>query len=64
MSTIEIPTDDSVKMVRAIRQRHYEETRYMTADEKTKHDRQKVEECLRELQEFRLAKAKSQVPSA
>ena len=34
MPTIEIPTDDAVAMVRTIRDRHYEETKDMTADEK------------------------------
>ena len=31
--------DDAVEMVRAIRNRHYEETKHMTREEKRAHDR-------------------------
>jgi hypothetical protein len=50
-------------MVRAIRNKHYEETKNMTEEEKTLFDRQKTEAGIREFQEYCLAKAKSQVPS-
>lgn len=43
MTTIEIPTDDAVKMVRAIRDKHYEETKNMTPEEIREYRRKKVE---------------------
>jgi hypothetical protein len=43
MRTDDLPTD-SVEMVRAIRQRHYEETKGMTPEERFEHQRKKVEE--------------------
>ncbi len=49
MSTIEIPTDDPVKMVRAIRDKRYEETKNMTPEEKNEYHRKKLEE----FEEFR-----------
>ena len=44
MKTIEIPTDDPVKMVRAIRDKQYEETKNMTREERLEYRRKKVEE--------------------
>ena len=43
MSLIEIPVDDSVAMVRAIRDKHYEETKHMTYDEKMAYYEKKAE---------------------
>ncbi len=43
MKTIEISTDDPVRMIRAIRDRHYEETKNMTHDERWEYDRKKIE---------------------
>ncbi len=43
MQTIEIPTDDPVKMVRAIRDKRYEETKNMTRDERMEYRREKLE---------------------
>ena len=43
MQTIEIPTDDAVAMVRAIRDRHYEETKDMTPEEKWEYDQRRLE---------------------
>ena len=51
MSTIEIPTQDSVAMVRAIRDRHYEATKDMTAEEKREYDHQRLERARRKLAE-------------
>lgn len=42
MKTIEIPTDNPVKMIWAIREKHYEETKNMTPDEKSEYTRSKV----------------------
>ncbi len=42
MKTIEIPTDDPVKMVRAIRDKHYEETKNMTREERDAYYQKKV----------------------
>jgi len=41
-----LPTD-AVEMVRAIRDRHYEETKHMTREEKRVHDRKEYEEAER-----------------
>ena len=49
MSTIEIPTDDAVAMVRAIRDRHYEETKHMTTEEKRAYDRKRYEEAKKQM---------------
>jgi len=38
----DLPTD-AVEMVRAIRDRHYEETKHMTRDEKREHDQKRYE---------------------
>ena len=35
--------DDTVEMVRAIRNRHYEETKHMTCDEKRAYEQKKVD---------------------
>jgi hypothetical protein len=43
MRTDDLPTD-SVEMVRAIRQRHYEETKGMTLQERFEHQCKKVAE--------------------
>ena len=51
MSKIEIPTDDGVAMVRAIRDKHYEETKNMTPDEKREHDRKRLEDARRIMKE-------------
>ena len=51
MSTIEIPTEDAVAMVRAIRDRHYEATKNMTADEKWEYDCQRLERARRTMAE-------------
>ena len=40
----ELP-DDAVEMVRAIRDRHYEETKHMTREEKREHDRKRYEKA-------------------
>ena len=44
MKTIEIPTDDPVKMVRAIREKRYEETKNMTREERAEYSRKKLDE--------------------
>ena len=44
MDNNELP-DDAVEMVRAIRDRHYEETKHMTREEKREHDRQRYEKA-------------------
>ena len=44
MKTIEIPTDDPLKMVWAIREKIYEETKGMTPEEESEYSRKKVEE--------------------
>ena len=51
MPVIEIPTDDSVAMVRAIRDLHYEETKNMTPDEKREYDRKQVEKARQTMRE-------------
>jgi len=51
VSMIEIPTQGSVAMVRAIRDRHYEKTKDMTADEKWEYDCQRLEKARRRLAE-------------
>jgi hypothetical protein len=38
--------DNVVEMVREIRNRHYEETKHMTREEKREHDRQRYEKAL------------------
>ncbi|MGL6227076.1 MAG: hypothetical protein ACRC10_10695 [Thermoguttaceae bacterium] len=43
MLTIEIPTDDPLKMVWAIRQKQYDETKQMTNEEQREYTRQKCE---------------------
>ena len=43
MKTIEIPTDDGVAMVRAIRDKMYEETKHMTPEEKWEYDSKQLE---------------------
>ncbi len=43
MQTIEIPTNDPVKMVRAIREKHYQETKDMTPEERREYRRKKAE---------------------
>ena len=64
MSTIEIPTEDSVEMVRAIRNKHYVETLHMTEEEKTLYYRRKAESFARRMEAFRRAKMNNQqVPS-
>ena len=44
MKTTEIQIDDAVKMVRAIRDKHFEETKNMTREERLEYRRKKVEE--------------------
>ena len=44
MKTIEIPADDPVKMVRAIREKRYEETKNMTREERAEYSRKKLDE--------------------
>ncbi|GHT18997.1 hypothetical protein FACS1894189_7470 [Planctomycetales bacterium] len=44
MPTNETKPFDGVEMVRAIRQRHYEETKDMSREERREHDRKKVAE--------------------
>ena len=44
MKTIEIPTDDPVKMMRAIREKRYEETKNMTREERAEYSRKKLDE--------------------
>ena len=44
MKTIEIPTGDPVKMVRAIREKRYEETKNMTREERAEYSRKKLDE--------------------
>ena len=51
MPVIEIPTNDSVEMVRAIRDLHYEETKNMTPDEKREYDRKQLEEARKTMSE-------------
>jgi len=51
MSEIEIPTDDGVAMVRAIRDKVYEETKNMTHDEKREYHRKRLEEARRIMKE-------------
>lgn len=40
---VKAPPDDPVKMVRAIRNKHYEETKNMTTEQRREYDRQKTE---------------------
>jgi len=42
---------DAVERVRAIRNRRYEETKHMTREEKTAHDRQRMEKSVAEFKE-------------
>lgn len=51
MKTIEIPTDDPVKMVRAIRDKHYEETKDMTPEQRREYYRQKTESFDRRMEQ-------------
>ena len=51
MPVIEIPTNDSVEMVRAIRDMYYEETKNMTPDEKREYDRKQLEEARKTMRE-------------
>lgn len=51
MKTIEIPTDDPVKMVRAIRDKRYEETKNMTREERSEYSRKKVEEFKKQMEQ-------------
>ena len=51
MPVIDIPTNDSVEMVRAIRDLHYEETKNMTPDEKREYDRKQLEEARKTMSE-------------
>ncbi len=43
----DLPTD-AVEMVRAIRNRHYEETKHMTREEKREHDRARRDKSVAE----------------
>jgi hypothetical protein len=43
MKTIEISTANPLKMIWAIREKMYEETKYMTDDEESEYTRKKVE---------------------
>ncbi|MCL2623050.1 MAG: hypothetical protein FWD31_05215 [Planctomycetaceae bacterium] len=52
MTTFDIPTDDGVAMVRAIRDRFYEETKNMTPEEKREYDRKWLEEGRRIMKEI------------
>jgi hypothetical protein len=47
MQVIEIPTNDPVKMFRAIRNKLYEDTKNMTWEERDEYNRQKEESCRR-----------------
>jgi hypothetical protein len=49
MKTIEIPTDDPLKMIWAIREKIYEETKDMTDEEEREYTRKKVESFQRRL---------------
>ena len=51
MSTIEIPTDDAVAMVRAIRDKMYEETKNMTPEEKQEYGRKRLESVRQKMAE-------------
>ena len=51
MITIEIPTDNVVEMVRAIRDKNYEEMKYMTSDEKMEYRKRKSNAFLRLMKE-------------
>ncbi|MDR3108207.1 MAG: hypothetical protein LBU65_00770 [Planctomycetaceae bacterium] len=47
MFVIEIPTNDPVKMFRAIRNKLYEDTKNMTWEERDEYNRQKEDACRR-----------------
>ncbi len=51
MQTIEIPTGDAVEMVRAIRNKHYEETKNMSPAERDEYYQKKVESFERRMQQ-------------
>ena len=51
MVTIEITTGDAVEMVRAIRDKNYEEMKYMTTDEKMECRKKKSDAFLRLMKE-------------
>lgn len=47
MKTIDIPTDDPLQMVWAIREKIYEETKNMTPEEESEYSRKQVDEFRR-----------------
>jgi cell fate (sporulation/competence/biofilm development) regulator YmcA (YheA/YmcA/DUF963 family) len=47
----DLPTD-AVEMVRAIRDRHYEETKHMTREEKRVYDNQRIEKSVAEFKQL------------
>ena len=47
----ELP-DDAVEMVRAIRNRHYEETKYMTREDKRAHDSARMAKSVAEFKKL------------
>ena len=48
----DINSNDPVEVVRAIREKIYEETKHMTQEERMAHTSQQAEECWREMQEI------------
>lgn len=51
MKTIEIPTDDPLKMIRAIRDKHYEETKHMTLEERDEYIQEKADAFYRRMEQ-------------
>jgi len=52
MTTIDIPTDDGVAMIRAIRDRFYEETKNMTPEEKREYERKQLADARQRMKEI------------
>ena len=52
MTTFDIPTNDGVDMVRAIRDMFYEETKNMTPEEKREYRRKKLEDAHQRMKEI------------
>jgi len=56
MKSIEIPTDDPLEMIWAIREKMYEETKDMTSEEWSAYLREAMEWYEREIQQIRAEK--------
>jgi len=52
MPEYDINSDNPVEMVRAIREKIYEETKYMTIEERMEYTERHAEECRRKMQEI------------